>query len=78
MRVVREMPGHSSITFTVDTCASVMPQVARTAARAAARLSRAATPRRPRPSEGQQGVRIWAVGRPAPCRVNRGPRLDSM
>ena len=36
MKVVQEMLGHSSITITADTYTSVLPQVARAAAQAAA------------------------------------------
>lgn len=38
MKVVQEMLGHSSITITSDTYTSVLPQVARAAAQAAADL----------------------------------------
>jgi integrase-like protein len=38
MKVVQEMLGHSSITLTSDTYTSVLPEVAREAAEAAARL----------------------------------------
>jgi len=38
MKVVREMLGHSSITITSDTYTSVLPEVARAAAQAAADL----------------------------------------
>lgn len=38
MKVVQEMLGHSSITITSDIYTSVLPQVARDAAEAAARL----------------------------------------
>jgi integrase len=38
MKVVQEMLGHSSITITADTYTSVLPEIARAAAQAAADL----------------------------------------
>jgi integrase len=52
MKVVQEMLGHSSITITADTYTSVLPQVARAAAQAAADL----VPRRSPGSAGDAAV----------------------
>ena len=52
LKTVSEMLGHSTITITADTYASVLPEVARRAAEAAARLvprGRSADPRQPGP-----------------------------
>jgi site-specific recombinase XerD len=46
LRTVQEMLGHSSIVLTADTYASVLPDVARSAARGVRRrLSRSSPPR---------------------------------
>jgi integrase len=52
MKVVQEMLGHSSITITADTYTSVLPQVPRAAAQAAAYL----VPRRSPGSAGGAAV----------------------
>ena len=51
--VVSEMLGHSSIGITADTCTSVLPEVARAAAEAAARLV-------PRMTSTDRRVPIWS------------------
>ena len=51
LKTVSEMLGHSTITITADTYASVLPEVARSAAEAAARL----VPRMPSTESGRPG-----------------------
>ncbi len=63
LKTVSEMLGHSSITITADTYASVLPEVARRAAEGAARL----VPRRQSADPRQ----------PGPISVPSGPEDDS-
>ena len=63
LKTVSEMLGHSTITITADTYASVLPEVAHRAAEAAARL----VPRRP-PAESP---------RPGPISAPSGPEDDA-
>ncbi|WP_422070592.1 tyrosine-type recombinase/integrase [Streptomyces orinoci] len=67
MKVVQEMLGHSSITITSDTYTSVLPQVAKDAAEAAARL----VPRARR--EGVRGTGGLTPGAPAGQRFGPVP-----
>jgi hypothetical protein len=57
MKVVQDMLGHSSITLTSDTYTTVLPEVARAAAEAAARMiPRQAAPRPAGHTPGSHGT----------------------
>jgi hypothetical protein len=71
LKTVSEMLGHSTITITADTYASVLPEVARRAAEAAARL----VPRGPRTDPRQPGpIRACRRLRPSAQRDERPGR----
>ncbi|MGH3863380.1 hypothetical protein, partial [Actinokineospora sp.] len=64
MKVVQEMLGHASYSFTADTYTSVLPEMAREAAEAAARL----IPRSPKLSGTSRAHRTGGYRSPGVCR----------